>query len=73
MEMARSGAGVLKGEDVELHLLAYRRLLANGYLSGENPVIIALYIRPCPSLPTRPQLSAPPIIVLPITCAPQRC
>ena len=55
MEMAQSGAGVLTGGDVELHLLVYRRSLANDYLSSENSVTIALYICSCPIHPSMPQ------------------
>jgi len=36
MEVARSGAGVLMGGDVEVYGFVYLRLLATGYLSSEN-------------------------------------
>ena len=54
MEVAGSGASVLTGGDVELQMLVYWRLLANGDLSGENSVMVALYICSCPTDPFIP-------------------
>ena len=53
MEVARSSAGAQTGGDVEVYVLVYWKLLANGYLGGGSSAstCIALYIVLLPVLP----------------------